>query len=238
MGRIVKGKHSAQDTAFKVHYFPDISVSYPADGGSEAPPDETFERSTFGGDPNANGAPGSPSSESVQLPEEIRKKAAEIEAQAYIKGFTEGKEAGVLEGGKHFNQALDDMISFQETLYQNAQKNVAQLALSIAKKIILRETRIHNDIFADILKTALENIAQQEKIRVRLNPADLLHLQTNHTAGVSDSMTSDRIRFEPDDTVSPGGCIIQTSLGDIDARIERQIECVEDAFNKIFTQKT
>jgi flagellar biosynthesis/type III secretory pathway protein FliH len=36
------------------------------------------------------------------------------------------------------------------------------------------------------------------------------------------------LRLEADETIQPGGCIIETQLGDVDARIDQQIKVLED----------
>jgi len=40
----------------------------------------------------------------------------------------------------------------------------------------------------------------------------------------------ENITFEEDETISDGGCVIETDFGNIDARIERQFQVVEEAF--------
>ncbi len=36
--------------------------------------------------------------------------------------------------------------------------------------------------------------------------------------------------FEGDESITNGGCFIETNFGDIDARIEKQLHAVEEAF--------
>jgi len=36
-----------------------------------------------------------------------------------------------------------------------------------------------------------------------------------------------------DESISDGGCIIETESGDIDARIEKQFQAVEEAFERL-----
>jgi flagellar biosynthesis/type III secretory pathway protein FliH len=38
----------------------------------------------------------------------------------------------------------------------------------------------------------------------------------------------DGLRLEEDETILPGGCLIETQLGDVDARIDRQIKIIEE----------
>jgi flagellar assembly protein FliH len=40
------------------------------------------------------------------------------------------------------------------------------------------------------------------------------------------------VTFEAEDSVQSGGCVIETDLGEIDARIEKQIQAVEESFRR------
>jgi flagellar assembly protein FliH len=38
------------------------------------------------------------------------------------------------------------------------------------------------------------------------------------------------VTFEGEESIQSGGCIIETELGEIDARIEKQLEAVKESF--------
>ncbi|MCK5205137.1 MAG: hypothetical protein KAR15_14740 [Desulfobacterales bacterium] len=38
------------------------------------------------------------------------------------------------------------------------------------------------------------------------------------------------MRFEAEDSIQSGGCLIETDMGDIDARIEKQFQAIEESF--------
>ena len=42
-----------------------------------------------------------------------------------------------------------------------------------------------------------------------------------------------RVRVEEDDRLTRGGCIIETSLGDIDARIQTQLQMIEEKIREL-----
>jgi flagellar assembly protein FliH len=41
------------------------------------------------------------------------------------------------------------------------------------------------------------------------------------------------ILFEEDDSIQPGGCLIETNQGDIDARLESQVRVIEGDIRKV-----
>jgi flagellar assembly protein FliH len=40
----------------------------------------------------------------------------------------------------------------------------------------------------------------------------------------------DDVTFEAEESIQSGGCIIETDLGEIDARIDKQLQAVEESF--------
>jgi flagellar biosynthesis/type III secretory pathway protein FliH len=46
----------------------------------------------------------------------------------------------------------------------------------------------------------------------------------------------DDVHLEAEDSIQSGGCLIETDRGDIDARIEKQFEAIEEAFQTQFEQ--
>jgi flagellar biosynthesis/type III secretory pathway protein FliH len=74
------------------------------------------------------------------------------------------------------------------------------------------------------------------KIKIRLNPADLKFI-TETQDQISKSMHQmDNVTFEAEEGIAAGGCVIETGLGEIDARIEKQFQVVEDKFRSEFAQ--
>jgi flagellar biosynthesis/type III secretory pathway protein FliH len=58
---------------------------------------------------------------------------------------------------------------------------------------------------------------------------DASRLPLSDPAGQANNI---RIRLEADETISSGGCIIETESGDVDARIETQLDIIKAAFRE------
>jgi flagellar assembly protein FliH len=72
-------------------------------------------------------------------------------------------------------------------------------------------------------------VEDPEKVQIRLNPADIERLRDTPTQEIL-GMHPDRIQLEADNTIEAGGCVVHTEYGDIDARIAKQFEAIEEAF--------
>ena len=167
----------------------------------------------------------------------------ELKGRAYAQGFTEGEKAGIDSERKNLKSVLDTLSQvvrqldeIRNEIYRYSEKEVVSLAMGIATKIVRHEITINKNVILNVLKQALKKIVDYDKIKIRVNPSDLQFLKTqNHQfSHLIDNMGS--IVFEEDETILTGGCLIETNSGDIDARIDKQLEAVEEAFKSEFAK--
>lgn len=103
------------------------------------------------------------------------------------------------------------------------------LALRIAAKIIDRE--IENPaIVQQMVAAALAQVPSHEKLVIRLNPADRVVLEKlrNDSAGGHALLPADAVLMA-DPEVRRGGCMIESNIGTLDARLETQLRLIEQA---------
>jgi flagellar biosynthesis/type III secretory pathway protein FliH len=164
-------------------------------------------------------------------------------AALYDQGFVEGEKAGIEEAKrkaepviKNFEEALNTLEEIKKTIYQNAEKETIKLAIAIAKKIISCEISTNKEIVVNVVRRALQQIPDKEKIKIRVNPDDL-----DIVLGDKEKLENVLRKFKEsifleDENISNGGCIIETNSGDFDARIEKQIEIIENVFENEFNK--
>jgi len=91
------------------------------------------------------------------------------------------------------------------------------LAISIAQKVLLRE--IHSDSHG-ILPVVLECLSmlpnESSEMVIRLHPTDLDVLQSID----GDQFSEFSPRWQPDESIKPGGCLLETDHTVIDASLE------------------
>ena len=88
----------------------------------------------------------------------------------------------------------------------------------------------------EVVREALKMVAGQDQIRIKMSPSDLKLIRAADfkASDVGDHLGS--VKFEEDESIGGGGCIIETNLGQIDARIEQQLKVVEEAFQSELSQ--
>lgn len=160
---------------------------------------------------------------------QIAEECEVIKAQAQQEGF----EAGF--------QSWLEAIANYETEIQNVrseiQKVIAPVALKAAKKIVGRELETSEDAIVDIVINALKAVSQHKKITIYVSKKDLrsLEAQKSKLRDLFEDLEVLSIRERAD--ITPGGCVIETEGGIINAQLENQWRVLERAFAKLLTPK-
>ncbi len=240
--RVKKGSQTLQDS-FRLHYFPDIPVDEPPDTECSPSSDSGFQRTQFK-NMNSTCSDAAQAPGLTETPEEKKSPSIdEIKSSAFQQGFSEGEKAGFEAGTKRvdplinsFNQGLEQLKNIRREIHQKIEKEVAQLALSIAKKIVCHEVKTTEETVVCVAREALSRVENTGKIKVKLNPADLQFMQDTKSQLSHFLDDVENIRFEAEDSIQSGGCLIETDMGDIDARIEKQFQAIEESFQIEFDQ--
>jgi flagellar biosynthesis/type III secretory pathway protein FliH len=104
------------------------------------------------------------------------------------------------------------------------------LAARMTEKIVGRGVALDPDVMGDIAGAALEACRPGgDWIRVRVHPDDLAAVTARRAALAGRAPAAAALDLVADETVGRHGCIIETALGRIDARLATQIDALERA---------
>ena len=236
-------KHSQTPAdGFKLHYFPNIPVDESTAEPIGRKTNSEFKRSHFKNvDPDTTCTPPSPE---LVAPDEAQAPVAdqgppidEIKESAFQKGFLEGKKVGFESGAKKadavidsLSRILDQLKDIRAGIHQELEQEVTHLALSIAKKIVCHEIKTTRETVVCVAREALARIDNPGSVKIKLNPDDLQFINDTQSQFTRFLQNFDQIHFEAEDAIQSGGCLIETDRGDIDARIDKQFEAIEEAF--------
>jgi len=241
--RPMKNEPSDHQNLFELHYFPEIPVTSPSKRMGRVEQDSNFHPGSFEGEGELFADLSEHSVMNWKLSGDSKESIMGLKGRAYAQGFTEGEKAGEDSERENLKSVLDtlgqvvqQLDEIRNEIYRYSEKEVVSLAMGIATKIVRHEVIINKNVILNVLKQALKKIVDYDKIKIRVNPSDLQFLKTQHHqfSHLIDNMES--IVFEEDEAILTGGCLIQTNSGDIDARIEKQLEAVEEAFKCEFAK--
>ncbi len=168
----------------------------------------------------------------------IRKAMDEAEAikdQARESGLEEAKRLAEENASDKVKEALETVnqaVNERRKIIKDAEAEVLRMALKVAEQIIRSEVSLHRDVSLNIVSDAISRVSDREQIIIRVNREDIDNMKKykDRIGSVVDGIKS--LSIVEDSTVEPGGCVIETNLGYVDARISTKIAAIEEAFRK------
>lgn len=172
--------------------------------------------------------------------EEIIRKAMEeaesIKEHARESGIEEAKrlaEEGASGKVKEALETLNEAVAERRKIIKDAENEILRLSLKVAEQIVRSEVSLHRDVTLNIVSDAISRVSDREQVIIRVNREDLDSIKQykDRIGNVVDGIKS--LSVIEDSSVDPGGCVIETNLGYVDARISTKIAAIEEAFRKV-----
>jgi flagellar assembly protein FliH len=157
---------------------------------------------------------------------EHQARLAALEREAFTKGYAQGERAGLEAGGKRAEamlrrvaQTLEELGGLRQTLIQETERQMVQLALTLARRVVHREVSLDPELVAALAHVALERLGTTAPATIRLNPED-------YTIVAQDGARwgSATVSVVPDPSIARGGCLVESEFGSVDGTIERQFD--------------
>jgi flagellar assembly protein FliH len=174
--------------------------------------------------------------EAEKMIKEAELKVSEIEHEAYKKGYEAGREEGYKEGQAEVMRLIDRLgtvvstaVDIRDDIIRSSEKLMTEMILMIARKVIKDEIVERREVVINNIKEAIKRVKDRDRIDIRVNFADL-DMTTAHKDELIKMMESlKKVNIYEDSRVERGGCIIETDVGAIDARISTQLDAIEEA---------
>jgi flagellar assembly protein FliH len=158
---------------------------------------------------------------------EARGEAERKVREAYEEGLRLGMEEGLRrfeERIAHCSEALEEAAEAMKHARQNfldsLEPEVFDMVRLITERVLAREIRTDKELVLHTARRALECLTHEEKLRIRVNPADYAAMKENQITLLEEFHGVSHIDIDEDEEVSPGGCMIDTTRIHVDARLE------------------
>jgi len=177
--------------------------------------------------------------------EQIRSRA---EQRGYAEGLRRGQADGQADGAeKAFAEAMKgfqqqtgelqtllksivaELAGARERLLQEAQTDLLDLALAIAEKVTHVQAKADLSAAKAGLCKAIETVNCRGQIQVRVCPGQLGQLTEYGGEFLASMGMADGVSFVPDESLSPGDVVLTTRNGQVDAKIQTQIDNIAEA---------
>lgn len=166
----------------------------------------------------------------------------EAEAQAEAireQARREGYEAGLIEGQRTAREqvhdeaaallqalrtAVDTAERTREAIIEQARSDILKLALAIAEKIVRREVYTQPDVVLRLLDELLPRWEGVQRLVVRCHPDDAEAISRYLEEIRPSEADAFRVEVRPSESISRGGCVLESQFGQLDARLETRLK--------------
>ena len=152
---------------------------------------------------------------------------ASLERDAYSRGFAQGEANGQQAAAtrseamlRQLTQTLAELTTLRTQMIRQTERQMVELALAVARRIVMREVTIDHDLLIAMARVALERLGESTRVTVRLHPDE--YEATN--AGRIAEIIGSNVMVLADPRVGRGGCRVETDLGTLDAGVDAQIQ--------------
>jgi flagellar assembly protein FliH len=169
---------------------------------------------------------------------ELAAKSEKAEKETYAKGFSEGLRAGAEGERRRLSEAMEALANSMRELdrlkngcLEGHEEKILNLVFSVTEKVINREIATSRDVVHGVLKSAIKQVLDKDGITIRLNPEDYRYMMEINP-GIIDGFDEIRnMSIVEDNSIRRGGVVIDTSSGEVDARLDQQLHEVRKAMS-------
>jgi len=141
----------------------------------------------------------------------------------YQDGYRDGqvaleafKEQFARQMAEQFGQMFGTLDAQWSALEEKIALAVTRTAVQLARQVVRHELATRPEIVAQVAQEAVGAIVLSARhLQVRVHPDDHAHV----AAGAGEALQARDARLVADPAVEPGGCIVDSDLGHVDARI-------------------
>jgi flagellar assembly protein FliH len=155
---------------------------------------------------------------------------------AYRAGFEDGRTQGLKLGRAEskeaidrFAEVVDQFLERQRALVQENEAALVDLAVAVARRIVGASAEVRREPVLLAVSDCLGYLRDRTRVTVKVNPKNLDAAREARKEWVESVEGIGTLTLEADPSVSPGGCVLETEAGDVDARIEERLAMLHTA---------
>lgn len=138
-------------------------------------------------------------------------------------------DAGRIAGRAEAAAALAEALAIRDRALADAEREVARVALAAAERLVGEALALAPERIASIVGDELARARRAREVTVRVHPDDAPHVESLRALITARAGRPGTFSVRADPAVTRGGCLVETDLGTIDARLETKIEALARA---------
>ncbi|WP_238653794.1 FliH/SctL family protein [Paenibacillus piscarius] len=153
-----------------------------------------------------------------------------VKAEGYQQGYQEGLAQAELEMSRRMAEMMEEARSVLQEAYrardviiQEAEPFLVEMSCSIAEKIVDKQLTVEPQFAMDLIRKNLARKREQGLISLCVSPAQFAFVNAAREELSLAVDSQAELQILPDSTVKDQGCVIRSSFGSIDARVDTQL---------------
>jgi len=163
------------------------------------------------------GAAGAPASDPLAAERE------RLEQDVFAKGVAAGRSAAeekVHAAGQMLVRAAEQMRQEMDRARRALHQEALELAMAVARQVVMCELSLRPECVAAVVERLLDATDGRKAFALRVHPDDAARLAA---LPVAQALAQGGIQVQADPELRPGGCILETGFGKLDARVETRL---------------
>jgi flagellar assembly protein FliH len=168
--------------------------------------------------------------EAVIVPERPAPGSAPTVDAVREQAFEEGFAAGVAQAQSQLDgpasalaAAADQLQALRTDAAASVEADAVDLALRIAEQVVGAAIAVDPELVVEAVRGALRRLVERDRVLILVNPDDL-ELVRDHVARLVGELGGiEHCEVQAERRVRPGGAIVRTSEGEVDATLETKL---------------
>lgn len=190
--------------------------------------------------------------ERTSLLEAMRREAEAAKRAAREEGFKAGREEGLRKGyeegmarareevserAREFLRVLEEVASSvrgaQEELLSQVEVKVVRILELLLSRLLRREVELDGDVIVRLLREVFSRLSDRDEVTVYLSPRDFRAFEEGRAQFADFLREIKSFKVVLDEHVEDGGCVVETRLGVVDARVKSQLERLSSVIDEL-----
>ncbi|WP_281887639.1 FliH/SctL family protein [Paenibacillus sp. YYML68] len=178
---------------------------------------------------------------------ERRQLDEETFTQAQMQGFEQGYQEGLVQAEAALREqyeqmlqeastVLDQAYTMKQSIIQESEPFLIELSCSIAEKIIGRQLSLEPEWIKEMIRKVLARRREKGVIALCVSPSQFAYIQDAREELLLHIDSQAELQIIPDGSVRDQGCVVRSSFGSIDARIDTQLNEIKQALQQLANQ--
>ncbi|MCZ8512372.1 FliH/SctL family protein [Paenibacillus filicis] len=159
-------------------------------------------------------------------------------------GFRQGYQEGLAQAEQELQEKYESMLQeasqileqayiLKQQIVQESEPFLIELSCSIAEKIVRRQLTVESEWVTQLIGEVLARRREKGIITLCVSPAHFTYIQDARDELLLHIDSQAELQIIPDASVHDHGCVVRSTFGSIDARIDTQLKEIKNALQQL-----